>query len=149
MLYPAPTSKIDPSLARGILEQIVEPTATRPGYIIVSFPNTSYQMHLIPAGPITAETGKRIIGTIAAQSRRIDVVQTGGRYVEPVYGRPRRVQGSIIAVNQVGAGAGTIVVDATVPIHITPTDPRQQAAGFEVGQFVSFDVLDGAAFTQA
>jgi hypothetical protein len=144
MIYPAPTSRIDPTLARGILEEIVEPTATRPGYIVVSFPNTSYQMHLLPAGPITAETGKRIIGAIAAQARRIDCVQTGGRYVEPVYGRPRRIQGSIIAVNP-----GTIVVDATVPIHITPTDPRQQPSSFEVGQFVSFDALDGATFTQA
>jgi hypothetical protein len=42
-----------------------------------------------------------------------------------------------------------VVVDAGVPIHCTPTDPRQKAGQFEVGQFVSFDVMDGARFELA
>lgn len=144
MIYPAPTARIDPTLARGLLEEIVEPGVARPGYIVVSLPNSSYRLHLVPTAPITAEIGKRIIGTIRAKARRIDTVTTGGRYVEPVFGRPRRVQGSVIAV--VG---DAVVVDAAVPIHITPTDPRQKAADFAEGQFVSFDALDGATFTQA
>lgn len=146
MIYPAPTTRIDPTLARGVLEQIVEPTATRAGYIVVSYPNTSYQLHLIPGAPVTAEIGKRIIGKVRAAARRIDVVTTGGRYVEPVYGRPRRIQGSVIAVD---APSNTVVVDASVPVHVTPTDPRQNAGDFAVGAFVSFDALDGATFTQA
>jgi hypothetical protein len=144
MLYPAPTSRIDPTLARGILEAIVDATATIPGHIVVSYPNTSYQIHLIPARPVTSEVGKRIIGTIRAKARRIDTVNTGGRYVEPVYGRPRRIQGSVIAIT-----GDAVVVDATMPIHITPTDPRQKPGDFQVGDFVSFDALEGATFTQA
>jgi hypothetical protein len=144
MIYPAPTSKIDPTLARGLLEEVVEPTATRPGYIVVSLPNTSYRLHLLPATPITAELGKRIIGTIRAKARRIDSVQTGGRYVEPVFGRPRRIQGSVISVT-----ADAVVVDASMPIHVTLTDPRQKTTDFAPGQFVSFDALDGATFAQA
>jgi hypothetical protein len=144
MITPAPTTRIDPSQARGELLEIVAPTATRAGYIKLAFPNTSYQMHLIPAGAITAQVGKRILGTIRAKARRIDTVGTGGRYVEPVYGHPRRVQGSVIAID-----GGAVVVDATVPIHCTPTDARQKASDFQPGQFVSFDVLDGATFTQA
>jgi len=73
-------------------------------------------------------------------------VGTGGRYVEPVYGRPRRVQGSVIAIDQAN---NAVVVDATIPIHCTPTDPRQKATDFQPGQFVSFDVLEGATFTPA
>ncbi len=61
-----------------------------------------------------------------------------------MYGRPRRVQGSVIAID-----GNSIVVNAGVPVHVEPTDPRQTAASFEVGQFVSFDALDGATFTQA
>ena len=144
MIYPAPTSKIDPALARGTLEEIAGPTATQPGYIVVSVPNTSYRLHLRPSTPITAELGKRIIGTIRAKARRIDSVQTGGRYVEPVFGRPRRIQGSVIAVT-----ADAVVVDATMPIHVTPTDPRQKPTDFAPGQFVSFDALEGATFAQA
>lgn len=144
MIYPAPTSKIDPTLARGLLEAIVEPAAARPGHIVISLPNTSYQMHLLPTSPITAEIGKRIVGTVRAKARRIDTVLTGGRYVEPVFGRPRRIQGSVIAI-----AGDAVVVDAAVPVHVTPTDPRQKASDFAVGQFVSFDALDGATFTQA
>ena len=73
-------------------------------------------------------------------------MQTGGRYFEPVYGRPRRVQGSVIGID---ASTNSVIVDATVPIHLSPTDARQKAADFQPGQFVTCDVLDGATFTQA
>jgi hypothetical protein len=146
MITPAPTTAIDPRLARGTLTGVVAPTATKPGYITITIPNTSYDLHLLPAGPVKAEVGKRIVGTIHAKARRIDDVKTGGRYVEPVLGRPRRVQGSIVAVEP---SRNEIVVNAGVPIHAAPTDPRQKAADFTVGQFVSFDVLDGATFTEA
>ncbi len=146
MITPSPTSRIDPTLVRGTLVEAVAATATKPAYIKLAFLNTSYEMHLIPMGPITAEPGKRIIGTIRAKARRIDVTDSGGRFVEPVYGRPRRVQGPVIAID---AGANAVVVDATVTIHCSPTDPRQKATDFQPGQFVGFDVLDGSTFTQA
>jgi len=146
MITPAPTSRIDPTLARGTLVETVAATATRPEFVKISFPNTSYEMHLLPVGPISALPGKRIIGTIRARARRIDITQTGGRFIEPVYGRPRRVQGTVVAIDP---GNNAVVVDATVPIHCTPTDPRQKASDFQVGQFVGFDVMEGATFTQA
>lgn len=144
MITPAPTSKIDPKLARGVLAAIVAPTATKPGFIKMTFLNTNYELHLLTTVPIRTPIGKRLIGTIHARAKRIDTVQTGGRYVEPVYGRPRRVQGTVVAVE-----GGEVVVDAGMPIHCTPTDPRQQASGFTRGDFVSFDVLDGAEFRLA
>jgi hypothetical protein len=110
-------------------------------FIKFAVPNTSYELHLLPTSPVTAGVSKRLIGTIRAQARRIDVVQSGGQYVEPVMGRPRRVQGTVIAI-----AGNAVVVDAGVPIHCTPTDARQQASQFAPGQFVSFDVLDGATF---
>src|SRR5262245_8742358 len=99
MITPAPTSRIDPALARGTLIEVVPETATKPSFVKISFPNTNYETHLLPTGPITAQPGKRIIGTIRAKSRRIDVVQTGGRFIEPVYGRPRRVQGTVLGLD--------------------------------------------------
>lgn len=146
MIHPAPTSKIDPTLARGTLLGATPATATRPAHVTITFPNTSYEMHLLPGGPVAAPVGKRIIGTIRAKARRVDKVQTGGRYVEPVYGRPRRVQGSVIATNE---GAKTIVVDAGIPIECSLTDERQKTGQFTVGDFVSFDVLDGATFIES
>ena len=144
MITPAPTTRIDPRLARGVLAEVVAPTATKPGYIKLTVPNTSYEFHLLTDGPVCSQTGKRIVGTIRALAKRIDVVETGGRYVEPVYGRPRRVQGTVLAIEN-----GAVVVDAGVAMHCTPTDPRQKAEQFQPGQLVSFDVLDGASFAPA
>lgn len=145
MITPSPTSKIDAGLARGVLGEVVAATATKPGYIKFTVPNTNYELHLRPTGAVSAQVGKRLIGVVKAQARRVDLVQTGGRYVEPVFGRPRRVQGSVVSVD---AEANTITVNAGVPIVCALGDERQKAEQFEAGQFVSFDVLDGATFTQ-
>ncbi len=131
-------------MARGVFEGAVPATATKPAMVTLTFLNTNYEMHLAPSGPIATPRGKRIIGFIRAKARRVDVVDTGGRYVEPVIGRPRRVQGSIIAIND---GRRSIVVDAGVPIECELMDERQKASDFSVGQFVSFDVMEGATFT--
>ncbi len=143
MITPSPTNKISPTLARGILAEVVGPTATKQGYLKISIPNTSYEMHLYPVNPPRAQVGKRIIGEVRARARRIDVVQTGGQYIEPVYGRPRRVQGTVIAVT-----SDAIVIDAGVPIHMTPTDARQKPSDFQVDQFVACDVMEGATFEE-
>src|SRR5690349_21597420 len=116
MITPSPTSKIDPGLARGILSANVPATAVKPGYIVLAIPNTNYELHLIPDAPVRTPPGKRLIGTIHAQARRIDTVGTGGQYVEPVFGRPRRVQGTVLRAEN-----GAVVVDAGMPIHATPT----------------------------
>jgi len=144
MITPHPTSKIDPAVARGVLGAVVAPTALKPGYIKFLVPNTSYELHLLPAGEIHAQPGKRLVGVIRVKARRIDAVGTGGQFVEPVFGRPRRVQGTVIR-----AESGAVVVDAGVPIHVTPTDERQSPDQFQPGTLVSMDVLDGATFEQS
>jgi hypothetical protein len=144
MIHPAPTTKIDPTLTRGVLEEVVAETPTKPGHVVISVPNTSYRLHLRPVGAVRGEVGKRIVGVVSATARRVDVVDTGGRYVEPVYGRPRRVQGKVVASDE---QSRTIVVDAGgVNIHCRLGDQRQRAGEFAAGELVSFDVLDGAGF---
>ncbi len=147
MIDPAPTTKIDPTLARGRLEEVCEATAPNPAFVVLSFPNTSYRMRLVPAAGAEAladRVGKTVIGRITAKARRIDKVGAGGRYIEPISGRPRRVQGSVIAVD---APKNTITVNAGAPITCAVTDQRQKASDFEAGDFVSFDVERGAVFT--
>jgi len=146
MLHPAPTTRIDPKLARGVLKESVTATATKPAHVRLGFANTSYVLYLLPTAPVKAEPGEKVLGTIAARARRVDQVPSGGKFVEPVIGRPRRVQGRVIGhVTQ--DGRDKLVVDAGVPIHFTLTDGRQHAKDFAVGDMVSFDVLDGASFT--
>lgn len=146
MIEPSPTTKIDPTLARGVLGAVVAATATKPAYIVLAVPNTSYQLHLRSDHAPAAPVGKRIIGRVSAQARRVDGVGSGGKYVEPVAGRPRRVQGTVLSAN---SAAGTITVDAGVPIECKLTDARQRPEHFAPGTMVSFDVLDGAAFSEA
>lgn len=144
MIQPAPTSRIDPKLARGIYAGVVPATATRPQGVKLTFPNTSYELHLVASSAVNTPPGKRVVGTIRARAKRMDVVKSGGRFIEPVFGRPRRVQGTVIAID-----GGAVVVDAGVPIHCELTDPRQKPGDFAPGDFVGFDVLDGATFTPA
>lgn len=144
MIPPSPTAPIAPTLARGVFAGLTPETATKPGFITLEIPTSNYRLHLIPTTPVTVAVGKRLIGTVAVQARRVDETKTGGRFIEPVYGRPRRVQGNIVAVD---AASKTIVVNAGVPIHVKLTDPGQKAAEFSIGQFVGMDVLDGGTFT--
>ena len=134
MLHPAPTDRIDPGLARGTLEGVHEQTATKPAFIVLGLYNSDYQLHLLPVGEITAPVGKRILGTIRAEAKRVDIVRTGGKYVEPVIGRPRRVQGRIVETD---TARNTITVDAAAPFVCRLTDHRQRASDFEPGQFVN------------
>lgn len=145
MIHPAPTSKVEPGVARGVLEAFHPSSQGAPAHVVISFPNTNYQTHLVAVGPITAEPGKRIMGVIRAKARRVDIVETGGKYIEPVYGRPRRVQGRVLAAP---TARGCIVVDAGVPMHCELTDMRQAPGDFAPGVLVSFDVLDGSTFQQ-
>lgn len=144
MITPSPTTKIAPYLCRGVLEQVVPETATKGAYVVVSFPDTSYRLHLVPTTGVSTPVGKKVIGVIRAKARRVDVVQSGGRYVEPVQGRPRRVQGHVVSTE---SSTNSITVNAGVPMVCVLTDARQSASQFEPGQFVSFDVLDGATLT--
>jgi hypothetical protein len=142
MIHPAPTNKIDSTLARGTLG-VGTPAS---GVIVVDFANTNYQMHLVCGSAIPSIVGGRLIGTIRVESRRVDAVNTGGKYVEPVIGRPRRVQGRVVSWND---GTRTLVVDAGMPIHLQMLDDRQIPSSFGQGTLVSCDVLDGATFTPA
>lgn len=135
---------VDPAnIARGVLAD------EREGVIDLAVPGTDYRLSLVVAAPLGArESGmldKKIRGVIRAQARRIDVVVTGGRFIEPVYGRPRRVQGVIVALDP---GADTVTVKAhdALPI-VCKTNAQQHAADFKIGQFVGFDVAPGATFT--
>ncbi len=133
---------INPSnVARAVLLE------TADGHIVLGVRDTDYRIHLVPTAPVSTEVGKRVRGVIRAQARRIDVTQTGGRFVEPVYGRPRRIQGLIVAVDP-GADTVTVQVHSDVPI-VCKTNGQQRAAEFKVGQFVGFDVAPGATFTPA
>lgn len=136
-----------PSEARGTL------VSSSPTRVVVGFAGTEYQLHLDPERATTTMPGKRVIGIIKGQARRVDQVRTGGQFVEPVMGRPRIVQGRVVEVNAAAAGTGTpgnsggtITVQAPMPI-ILKLNELQRAEQFKVGDLVNTHVMPGATFT--
>jgi hypothetical protein len=148
------TATADVRTARGVLYDLVSATATRPASLVFHVPGSQYQLHLRQEGQVSGQVGKRIAGVIHATARRVDVTNQGGRFIEPVIGRPRRIQGVVIAqdaaANSITVNcAGSASVDGVgLPVVCKLTDPRQKAEQFPIGAFVGFDALDGASFTQ-
>jgi len=126
----------DSSMASGTLLNDNE------GTIILGLPGTDYQIYLQTDADLGTQLNKRITGTIHARARRVDLVHTGGRYFEPVYGRPRRLQGRISSLDE---ATNTITVDCGCPF-VCELATGQQAANFSEGMLVSFDVERGATF---
>ncbi len=132
------------NIARGELAE------ERDGSIVLAVPGTDYRVSLLVGTPINAAENdllnRKVRGVIRAQARRIDVVKTGGRFIEPIYGRPRRVQGVIVATDP---AADTVTVQAheSLPI-VCKTNGAQHAADFKIGQFVAFDIAAGATFSR-
>lgn len=148
MLDPAPTTKVDPELMRARLADVIEATATMPAFLVFEVDNTDYRLHLEPSGGklpdgIRDLIGTRLVGTVRASAKRVDVVRSGGKFIDPVFGRPRRVQGRIIASNPSG---GTVTISSAVPIVCKVTAPGQKAGDFELMSFVACQVQRGATF---
>ncbi|MCX5661931.1 MAG: hypothetical protein NTW19_19810 [Planctomycetota bacterium] len=118
--------------------------------VVVQLPGTDYKLHLaVDAGALAKlpapNTGVRVAGRITARAKRVDIVRAGGRFVDPVIGRPRRIQGCVAAVD---AHANTITVSSGIPAVVTLT-MNQRAESFPLGALVAFDVERGARFEPA
>jgi len=130
----APSNPTTPPAVTGLIDEVHRE------WVQVRVPDTDYRLRLVPAEGLSAAVGDKIAGVIRVQALKMMVIPAGGRYIEPVQGRPRRVQGRVIggstALNEVYVKAGPGVV-------VTPLAP-QRAGDFAIGQMVSFDVRDGA-----
>ena len=75
---------------------------------------------------------------IHAPAWKVDRVELGGNYVEPLYGRPRRMQGTILAVN-----AGTNELTVQVGYEATVKMPEKyKAADYKPGERVGWDNIE-------
>lgn len=118
------------------------PTPPRDGLFALALPGTDYLLHLASAQPPQPNPQGRLTGVIHAQARRVDIVNAGGMFIDPVIGRPRRIQGRVIAADP---AANTITVKSAAPL-VCKLDNLQKAEQFPIGALVSFDVERGARF---
>ena len=153
MIHPAPTTKLDPTLARGTVLEVLDATdANGSGgtgaQVVLSFPNNSFQSVLATsaddAEALRSRIGEMVIGRISAKARKIVVPQAGGRRLDPCLGEPRRVMGTVVGLDPI---ANVLVVNAGVPVLLTPTAPAQHAKDFANAEFIACDILPGMNFT--
>ncbi len=110
--------------------------------IVLGIPGTDYRLHLNVHRSVEAKVGSHIAGRIEVHARRVDVTHTGGQFIDPVYGRPRNIQGCVM---ETGLEHSMMVVKAVVPLHVR-VRPPQKPSDFEVGSIVHFAVDPGAVF---
>ncbi len=131
------TTQTKPSVAR---VRLLEATPDR---VIVGPPGTNYRLYLQPTGPVRGEVGDRIRGVIRCNVWKLDEVSAGGAYVEPVFGRPRRVQGKVIATLP---ESNAVVVDLWDTPIVGLLPERWPAADIPLGIRVGLDVKAGSTF---
>lgn len=131
-----PSSPTTPPTVTGVIDAVGD------GWVQLKVPDTDYRLRLVPKEGVSYSVGDKVSGVVRAQAQRMDVIPAGGRYIEPVQGRPRRVQGRVtggsVSANEVYIKAGPGVV-------VTPMAP-QRAGDFSIGQIVTFDVKPGTTF---
>ncbi len=126
----------DQSIVCGVLMDAVDEQ------IVLGLPETDYRIHLCVDDAVNGSVGAHTRGRIHARARRVDVAPSGGCYIEPVYGRPRRLQGRIVATDP---KTDSIVVHCGCAFVCTLA-ADQKASAFDPGDFVTFDVESGARF---
>jgi hypothetical protein len=121
-------------MAKFIVDSVADGTVT------LRVPGMNYRNTFLVKGA-SAEgltVGHRVNGTIHAPAWKADHVDLGGNYVEPLYGRPRRMQGTILSVN-----AATNELTVQVGYKVTVKLPEKyKAADFAVGTRVGWDNID-------
>lgn len=114
--------------------------------VVVQIPGTNYQLHLKTTGPIEPTPQGRVRGVIHCPVWKVDFISAGGAFIDPVYGRPRRVQGHVIGALDTG---NSIIVDVQNQPIVADLPERWQASDIAAGTKVGLDVYEGATFEPA
>jgi len=110
------------------------------GVVTLRTPNNNYRTSFkLPQGAkAVGETGDVVYGKIHAPAWKAEAVSAGGNYVEPLYGRPRRMVGTVLAINQ-----GTNELTVKTPYEVIVKLPgKYRAQDFEVGSRVGWDNVE-------
>ena len=113
------------------------------GIVTLRVPGANYRNSFVFHGqPAGLPVGARVRGTIHAPAWKVDCVELGGNYVEPLFGRPRRMQGTILSVN-------TARNELTVQVGYEATvklPKGAKAETFKVGERVGWDNIEIPTF---
>lgn len=105
--------------------------------IILGLRGAKYQLHLKPLSQVTAHHHTRIKGIIRADVWKVDFVSKGGAYIEPIYGKPRRIQGTTLAHLE---DENSIIIDVWDTPIVAELPERWQARDIQPGTKVAVDI---------
>lgn len=136
-------------LGNFILEE--DPTSER---VVLGLHGTDYLLELTPSIPSDrfpeprSRRNKRIRGVVHGRALKLHHAQAGGRFIEPVHGQPRIVQGTVYQVDEPN---DRLLMDVVVPMWITvDSEITGQVAGdFAPGDLLNFYLESGTTFTPA
>jgi len=114
------------------------------GIVTLKVPGSNYRNSFAVAPQQTAGLvpGMRVRGKIHAPAWKVDRVELGGNYVEPLFGRPRRMQGTILAINP-AANELTVQVGYEATVQMPE---KYKATDFVVGERVGWDNIELPTF---
>jgi hypothetical protein len=113
-----------------------------PQRVEFGIPGTEYRLHLSPGAQPSAfvlDRGGKLQGRIEGKALRMFRASAGGKFIEPIEGAPRIVQGGVVAVD---AANNRVLLDTAVPMWVTPQE-GQSASDFQVGELLNFYMESG------
>lgn len=111
--------------------------------VIVNIPGTQYELYLEPTAEVVPNRRGRVKGVIRCPVWKMDRVSAGGAFIEPVIGRPRRLQGQVIATIP---ETNSVVVELAEQPVVGDLPERYSVAEIAIGDRVGLDVYAGATF---
>lgn len=111
--------------------------------VTLKTPNANYRNTFKCSSAADLIVGKRVAGSVHAPARKIEAVSQGGNYVEPLFGRPRRMQGLVLRQN---AMDNSLIVRTAYETTVR-LPPQQQASDYPMGSRVGWDNADWPEFT--
>ena len=131
---------------------ILESPPTEEEGVVIGVHGTDYRLELdstvepaeFPAP--RSQRNRRIHGVIEARALKLHRASAGGRFIEPVHGRPRIVQGTVYEVD---LARDRLLMDVVVPMWVTVETAvtGQAASEFRQGDLLNFYVESDISFT--
>ncbi len=82
---------------------------------------------------------------ITVQARKLWTVPSGGNFIEPIFGKPRTIQGRVKAIE-----GQTLVVQAGIPLHVqlpaSDSAVDLNSGAVTVGHLVNVMIMPGASY---
>ena len=105
---------------------------------------TSYELHLEGSG-YDGPMNTTVELKVTLQARKLWTIPSGGNFIEPIFGKPRTIQGRVKAID-----GQTLIVQAGIPLYVklpaADSGIDLNDGSVTVGHMVNVMVMPGATY---